>query len=428
MPQAAHADAVVRLQHPVVLLLLEVPEPDLAVDVAGHHPLAVGREPRGDGIACVQMALPLLLAHKLELAEGLVADDLVVHRLPDDVRSLLVRPAHDHGRDRVHGGLRDVLHHHRDAVLPEEDLLVVGGGEDALALFAERHRVHGAEVLVVLLHDGLGIRVPLHRLLVRAPADDDILLRRIGVNSDAERSLLVGEGRNDLAGLSVPILDVLVVGDTVELAAIAGEVDVAHSLVVTQVCPEALPLVVVVPDHDLRVHAGREQQVGRVREEADLLHAHRVTLPRVDPLLRQEALLVVHILGDLDLVLDPRAPSVVRLLGSVEDGRDALLGLALLALYRLLLLALTRDLLLAHLDLRVHLLPDRALIHEAAPLGATLGLHHLVAAWHGPRVLGVLGAEAPPLEGLVPDGLAVLWLLRLGARQRLVAPRVARRV
>mmetsp|Transcript_88623 Transcript_88623/g.264350 ORF Transcript_88623/g.264350 Transcript_88623/m.264350 type:complete len:405 (+) Transcript_88623:207-1421(+) len=369
------------------------------------------------------MTLELLLPKKLEAPKRLIANDLVVHRLSNEV--LLLRVHHDR-RYGVHGRLGNVLHNHRDSVLPHKDLLVVGGGDQTLAFLAEGHGVDRAEVLVVLLHNGCRVRIPLHRLLVRTAADNDVLLGWVWMDRDAEGRLLVRERRDDLAGLRVPELNVLVVGDAVEPPAVAREVHIAHGLVMSHVGAEALPLVVVVPDLDLPVHAGREQQVGGVREPADLLHAHRVARPRVDPLLGQVALTLVNVLGCLGPVLHPRASGVVGLLRAVEDGRDSLLRLALLSLNRLLLLLLAGYLLLPRPHLHFELPPDGGLIREATPLrgrvlllvGRGLFIFLLRLLLHD-LLLGVV-AGAPPLCRLVPDGSTLLRHC-LGSQEPLLA-------
>mmetsp|Transcript_70684 Transcript_70684/g.218583 ORF Transcript_70684/g.218583 Transcript_70684/m.218583 type:complete len:472 (+) Transcript_70684:292-1707(+) len=415
MPHAADTHAIVSLQHAVVLHLLPVPEPYLAVDVSRHHPMTVGGEPRRDRVACVQVTLERLLAHELEPPKRLVADDLVVQGLPYEI--LLLRVHHDAGH-RVHRRLRDVLHHHRDPVLPDEDLLVVRRGHEPLALLAEGHGVDGTKMLVVLLDDGCRVGIPLHRLLVRTTGDDDVLLGRVGVDGDAEGRLLVGERRDDLAGLCVPELDVLVKGYAVKPPAVGREVGVADGLVVAHVGAEALTRVVVVPDLDLRVHARREQEVGSVREPADLLNTHRVAGPRVDPLLGEEALALVHVPGRLGTVLYPRAPRVVRLLRAMEDRGDPLLRLALLPLDSLLLLLLAGHFLLPRPHLHLQLPPDGGLVREAAPLrrgvlllfvGRRLPLLLLLllrSLLLHDRLLGAV-ARGPPLC-LVPDGPALL--------------------
>mmetsp|Transcript_110470 Transcript_110470/g.312462 ORF Transcript_110470/g.312462 Transcript_110470/m.312462 type:complete len:255 (+) Transcript_110470:182-946(+) len=254
MPHAADADTVVCFQDPVVFHLLPVPEPQLAVDVAGHHPSPVVGEVGRDRVARVQVALELLLPQELEPPARLVADDLVVHGLGNEV--LLLRVHHD-GWARVHRRLRNVLHDHGDAVLPHEYLLVVGCGDKALALLTEGDSVHGAKVLIIFLHDLCAVRIPLHRLFVRASGDNDVLLGGVRVDGNTERSFLVGERADDLASLSVPVLNVLVVRAAEELAPIVGEIHVAHRLIVAHVRAEALPLVVVIPNLNFRVHSSR---------------------------------------------------------------------------------------------------------------------------------------------------------------------------
>mmetsp|Transcript_267 Transcript_267/g.597 ORF Transcript_267/g.597 Transcript_267/m.597 type:complete len:235 (-) Transcript_267:253-957(-) len=123
----------------------------------------------------------------------------------------------------------------------------------------------------------------------------------------------------------------------------------------------------------------------------------------MDPLLWEEALPLIHILRYLRLVLHPGASSKVRLLGAVEERGNTLLRLPLLALHRLLLLLLPRDLLLPLLDLFLELLPHNRLVHEVAPLAGLLGRWNILAL-----LLAIL--QLPPLRTLVvvPDGLALV--------------------
>mmetsp|Transcript_52457 Transcript_52457/g.125337 ORF Transcript_52457/g.125337 Transcript_52457/m.125337 type:complete len:241 (+) Transcript_52457:790-1512(+) len=233
------------------------------------------------------------------------------------------------------------------------------------------------------------------------------------MHADTVRRLLVGEGGDDLPRLSVPELDVLVIGDAVEPLAIRLELNVSYSLVVTHVGSQALALVVVVPDLDLVVHAGREQQVRSVWKPPDGLDSHRVALPSVDPLLRQEALPIINVLRRLDLALHPGAASVVSLLGGVEHRRDTLLGLVLLDLHRLLLFSLADDLLLPGFHFLLQLLPNNGLVDEAAPLLAALEALLVLSgkdaiAGLGSTILDGVLVEAPSLCCLVPDGLAKL--------------------
>ena len=100
------------------------------------------------------MAREFLRVHELEAGMRLVGDDLIVHGLAAEV--FFCRVEGD-GRDGVHGGLGDVLHHNRNAVLPNENLFIIRSGHQLLPVLAKRDRVHGAQVLVVLLDDLEGV-------------------------------------------------------------------------------------------------------------------------------------------------------------------------------------------------------------------------------------------------------------------------------
>mmetsp|Transcript_57548 Transcript_57548/g.122401 ORF Transcript_57548/g.122401 Transcript_57548/m.122401 type:complete len:207 (-) Transcript_57548:821-1441(-) len=183
-----------------------------------------------------------------------------------------------------------------------------------------------------------------------------------------EIGLLVGEGGDDLSGLCIPVLDVLVVGNAVEPPPIVGEIDVANTLIVTHVGAQALPLVVIVPDLASAIHTRRQDEMGCLGKPPDLVDTHRVARPSVHPLLREEALLVVDVFDDLGgLVLDPRAPCVVRLLRPVEDRSDPLLRFPLLAFHSPLFLTLSRHLVFAEAQVLIDLLLNSGAVLEASP-------------------------------------------------------------
>lgn len=68
------------------------------------------------------------------------------------------------------------------------------------------------------------------------------------VKLHTEWSLAVGKTADDLASFCVPEVDYFVKGSAQELLAIVGKLDVADSLGVSHVSPEALPVSEHVPD------------------------------------------------------------------------------------------------------------------------------------------------------------------------------------
>ena len=133
-------------------------------------------------------------------------------------------------QDSYEGWCATRLDGHGDAVLPHEHLLVVGRRDEAARLLAEGDRVDRGEVLVVDLLHLARVGVVLHDVLVGAARQEDVLLRRVGVDLDAEGDLLVREGRDALARLRVPQLAEAVVRARDEAAAVVGEANVAHGL------------------------------------------------------------------------------------------------------------------------------------------------------------------------------------------------------
>mmetsp|Transcript_19776 Transcript_19776/g.42047 ORF Transcript_19776/g.42047 Transcript_19776/m.42047 type:complete len:318 (+) Transcript_19776:670-1623(+) len=274
-------------------------------------------------------------------------------------------------------GVGDVFDRHGNAKLPDEHLLVVGGGGELTVLLAEGDGVDRAEVLVVDLLHLAGVGVVLHDVLVRAAGHDDVLLVCIRVDLHAVRELLVGQRGDALAGLSVPQLEVPVVRAGDEAAAIVGEADVPNRCGVSHVRAHALLRVEHIPDLHLRVHSRREQEVAIAREPTDGGDAFGVARPRVHPPLGDEAL--VLLLADVDWRREPRAPLIVSHVRPVEDGLllHRLLRLQLrpaLALALLLLVPRGDRLRLLLRQLRLGRRDGRVRLVEAQPLALLLHL------------------------------------------------------
>lgn len=137
------------------------------------------------------------------------------------------------GGHGVHVGLGQVLDDDRDAVLPDEDLLVVGRRHEPPVVVHERdlrrrrsrsrtkalrarsqvceskgrqtYGVDRAEVLVVLLRDVVGAHVPLGDLLVGLADEQVVVVLRVQL--DAVRDLARRVARDHLARLCVPQLE-----------------------------------------------------------------------------------------------------------------------------------------------------------------------------------------------------------------------------
>mmetsp|Transcript_18236 Transcript_18236/g.49000 ORF Transcript_18236/g.49000 Transcript_18236/m.49000 type:complete len:255 (+) Transcript_18236:289-1053(+) len=254
MPKARNTNSIMSFQNSVVFHLLPIPEPEFPIRITRHHPPAIAGKTWHDSIPCIYMTSELLLAHELEPSVSLISDNLVVHRLAYE--ELLVWMQRNR-RDRMHRRFRDVLHDHRDTVLPKKDLLIIRRGQKPTAIFAERDSVYCTKMLVVFLHDARSVCVPLHGFLVRTTTYDNVLLRSIWVHGHTKRRLLVREGADNTARLRVPILYVLVVGHAVKTTAIFSKIHISYSLVMTHVRAQALALVVVVPYLYLRVQTAR---------------------------------------------------------------------------------------------------------------------------------------------------------------------------
>mmetsp|Transcript_15944 Transcript_15944/g.32242 ORF Transcript_15944/g.32242 Transcript_15944/m.32242 type:complete len:285 (+) Transcript_15944:193-1047(+) len=231
---------------------LPVPKPKSAVSVARHDVVTTRRHARLARVPSDDVAFETLLPVELESVLRRVHRDLVVEIL---TKQPLVVGRLCHRRHRVESGVGDVLDGHRDAILPDEHLLIVGSGDESLGLLAERDGVDGGEVLVIHLLHLAGVGVILHDVLVRAPRQEHVLLRRVGVHLDTEWDLLVGEGRDTLAGLGVPQFAEAVIRARDETATVVGERDVPYRCGVAHVGTHALARVEHVPYLDLGVHA-----------------------------------------------------------------------------------------------------------------------------------------------------------------------------
>ena len=95
-------------------------------------------------LAHLEDLLPVLAE---PVARG-IGDDLVVQRRADEPLRVGV---YRHSGDGVQARVRNVLDLHRDPKLPHANRLVVRRRHKAPPLVHERHRVHRAQVVVVLL-------------------------------------------------------------------------------------------------------------------------------------------------------------------------------------------------------------------------------------------------------------------------------------
>jgi len=290
VPLDVDADTLLDLESAQVLARLPVPDPELAVAVARGQELPVGGEVDSAGVPRARVPRELLLPVQLEGALAVVDYHLVVHGLASEVLPVRV---HRRVRDRLHVGLADVLCHHGDTELPKENLLIISCGNESPSSFDESDGVDGALVFLVLLRDLTRVRIELVNLLVGAPSQENVLFIVLRVKLYAKRSLFGGETPDDLAALGVPELDDPVEAGAEEPAAVVAEAHVAHRLGMAHVRAEALAVGQYVPNLDGAVVAGGEEQVAVLGEELDALHAFVVAHPGVDPLLRDEALVLL---------------------------------------------------------------------------------------------------------------------------------------
>ena len=131
--------ALVHAHRPVVFACFPIPEPEFAISVARYQKLAIRTKLEPTSVARAHMPSEALLSVELEIAVfNVVNDNTVVHGLPCEVLAIRV---HGCVGDRMHVRLSDVLGNDRNAELPHEDLLVITGRHEALAVLDESQTV-----------------------------------------------------------------------------------------------------------------------------------------------------------------------------------------------------------------------------------------------------------------------------------------------
>ena len=137
MPLAVNEGPIIVAAEPPQLLGgLPVPHKEPPFAVPGCHVPPIGgkrhlaRKTRG------RVALEHFLAQAAKPVAGPVDMDLVVHGVGSPVLLGRVQPGRGHG---VHGGVGNVLHGHRQAVLPDQDFLVVGSRHEPFPVVREQH-------------------------------------------------------------------------------------------------------------------------------------------------------------------------------------------------------------------------------------------------------------------------------------------------
>ena len=341
MPLTRHDRPVARLNLVPHLTRLPVPEAHIATGVATHDDLAIRADVDVDRIPGVVVAAEALLAILAEALGAGIDDDLVISGLEGDELAGRVGRGADHAE---HVRLGDELDGHGDPVLPRAQGLVVGGRDEAAGGVAEGEGVDGAEVMVVLLHEGAGgggggvlfgggaaegsagAGVELDDLLVGHAGEELVAERVVGrVEADDVRRLAGRVPAQTGACLGVPQLHLPVVRGGEEAGAVAVERDVVDGLGVARVRAQEFALVVHVEQEDFGVRRGRQQQVARVRHEAHLRHRLRVRFPRVDQLLGRVVLQPGRVSAQIDVEVQRdvhvRSALVVALLCPVERAR-----------------------------------------------------------------------------------------------------------
>ena len=153
------------LHRAIVLARFPVPEPQLALCISTAQELSIGGESQTACIARAQVASELFLAVHLEVAFAVIDNNLVVHRLACEVFLVWMHRGRGHC---VHVWLAYVLGHNGDAKFPHVHLLVVGSRNEASSVLNESYCVNGAQMLLILLHNFLRVRIKLQDLFVRA--------------------------------------------------------------------------------------------------------------------------------------------------------------------------------------------------------------------------------------------------------------------
>lgn len=192
----------------------------------------------------------------------------------------------------MHIWLTDMFRNNRNSKLPYVDLLVIRSRHKTTAVFDESDSIDASKMLFVLLDGFLLINVILEDLLVRAACEEDVLFIIVWVELYALGVLFVLVRTNDLARLRVPEVNILIEAGTKELLSVICEADVSYSLVMAHIGPDAALMCHDIPDLARAVVACAQKKVTCLWEKFDSLHPFFMSLPGVDPFLRNEAVVL----------------------------------------------------------------------------------------------------------------------------------------
>lgn len=124
-------------------------------------------------------------------------------------------------------------------------------------LVAESNSVDRAQMMIVFLDQLSAPSVVLDNLLVGHTRQK--LMGCAWINADNMRRLSSGEFVEAFSCLCIPQLHVAIVAGRDELGPTGVEVDVVHGLVVAGVGPQELPLMIHIPQRNLRISRGGEK-------------------------------------------------------------------------------------------------------------------------------------------------------------------------
>lgn len=117
-----------------------------------------------------------------------------------------------------------------------------------------------------------------------------MLLIVIRMEFHAKRNFARRETMHHITGFGVPQFDVTIVAGRHELRTFVVETNVLDSLPMTNICANATPFTVNLPQFHATVHTARQKQMRRLRYETDCRNALRMTGPGVNVSFWQETL------------------------------------------------------------------------------------------------------------------------------------------
>ena len=171
-------------------VLLPVPKKDIAVPISTHQELSIRTKCHFAGVPRDTVTGELFLFLHGKLVASLKDGNRIVQTLANE-KSL--RRVHDQTRHGMHGRVANVLDGDTNIPFPNENLLVITGGDHFRSIvFDKQNGVDGRQMMIVLLGDFRRRSIVCDNLVVAAANDKEVVV--VGIKLHNERHLTVGKG------------------------------------------------------------------------------------------------------------------------------------------------------------------------------------------------------------------------------------------